>query len=800
MFVSVFRKMIQSNKIERIHIFFLSLIVFVGMSLSLFVFHIIKQKKDEAKRTHFFREADILTQSIERFFHNYTVILDFLPSLFESREEISYSRFIKFSQTIKTMNPNAVIEYMPLVRKKERISFEKKARTLFPEYRLKERDQKGQIQEMLGFQDLKERKFFFPLYYTSHISSVEQKRFLGFDVFSSPVHRKAIIQSIETGKKAVTDPFFLLREDEKRNKSFVVFKPIYDITLPQKTKKEKWKAALGVVSTVIRAEDLLAEFFRFEREFYSKKQERMSTNFLEDWKRTFHYYLSFFYFSENRFNLIYSVRKGLETEYDLPKEKNLHEKFIYVESKEDVKSVKKSFFFSPSLIYSHTYSWMGRTFKWFITSYVRKNFFLTYWEAYLVLFFCFLSTGLSAQLMLAILRKRFSFQRELGLKNKEVQYNKKYLSTLLNTMFEALISTNEKGIIQFVNPATTKIFGYNSEELLGESVQMLMPTKYSVKYEGHLKRYKETGERCVVIPKRKEFEGIRKNGEVFPLSLVVNKVEMDGKKVFIVTIGDLTQEKKVEKEMKEAIEQLSQANSDLQSFNYIVSYDLREPLRVVVNFIELLKGRLFKIHSSDEKVSKYMQFILSSVTRMQDLLGNLVEYLKMTQSSSRIKEIELDKIVLNVLGNLQNLIRSSEAEVIYKNLPIVVSEPVLLTCVLQNLVENGIKYRKKDSKALIIIKVQEKKNQWVCSVEDNGIGIEKKYFSKIFLPFTRLHSRYNDLGTGMGLALCSKVVGNLGGSIWLESKAGTGTTFYFTLPKPSNLSKEKNEEEKKASA
>jgi signal transduction histidine kinase len=234
--------------------------------------------------------------------------------------------------------------------------------------------------------------------------------------------------------------------------------------------------------------------------------------------------------------------------------------------------------------------------------------------------------------------------------------------------------------------------------------------------------------------------------------------------------------------LQDALDMLQKKNKELEQFAYITSHDLKEPLRMVTSFIGLLKHKYGE--QLDEKAHTYIDFALDGGNRMHRMIADLLQ-LSGTASHDEIEEmVSLSDILKDVKQNIFKLIEDNNAEIIIKTgLPTLAIHRADITSLLQNLLSNAIKFRKKDMKPVIEISATEKQSVWLFSIEDNGIGVEKEKFEKIFEIFARLHSQETYEGTGIGLAICKKIVERNGGEIWLKSQEGKGSTFYFTIKK-----------------
>jgi signal transduction histidine kinase len=234
------------------------------------------------------------------------------------------------------------------------------------------------------------------------------------------------------------------------------------------------------------------------------------------------------------------------------------------------------------------------------------------------------------------------------------------------------------------------------------------------------------------------------------------------------------------KDLEQKAQELTRSNDDLKEFAYAISHDLKEPLRVIDGFVKLLAKRCKGGLSSD--ADNFMEYIVAGVKRMQVMIKDLLEY---SLVGTQVKDLELIDsrlIIEQALLNLRIAIEESGAEVTVDPLPKVMADASQLVRLFQNLIGNAIKFRGKEA-LKIHISSEQKDDEWIFSVRDNGIGIDRNHFGRIFLIFQRLHTREEYDGTGIGLAICKKIVERHSGRIWLESEPGKGSTFYFTIPR-----------------
>ncbi|NTW98516.1 MAG: GAF domain-containing protein [Geobacteraceae bacterium] len=256
-------------------------------------------------------------------------------------------------------------------------------------------------------------------------------------------------------------------------------------------------------------------------------------------------------------------------------------------------------------------------------------------------------------------------------------------------------------------------------------------------------------------------------------AIVAPLYDSDGKRIgAIESIRDITA-------IKEAEANLARSNRELEQFAYVASHDLQEPLRKIAGFTELLANR-YK-GTFDEKGESYMAYIVDGATRMRSLINDLLSYSRVMRSNSELAETDSSKVLSRVLRDLELIIQETNAEITCGPLPVIQASQSQLGQLFQNLIGNAIKYRGVAAPKVAINAVRQR-NNWLFSVTDNGIGIAPEFYERIFTIFQRLHTRTEYPGTGIGLAVCQKIVERHGGKIWVESTIGRGSTFFFTIP------------------
>ncbi len=348
-------------------------------------------------------------------------------------------------------------------------------------------------------------------------------------------------------------------------------------------------------------------------------------------------------------------------------------------------------------------------------------------------------------------------------------------STVFETNLEGVVIADLNGIIQHGNKSVVAVLGYTQQEVEGVDLHAL-----------HAKKGQELADTIWSTVKaggrwQGEIWLRRKNGEEFPAWMSATGVnDHKGNMTHIVAeFSDITSFKQTQDALTKRTEELAHSNRELEQFAYVASHDLQEPLRMVASYTQLL-ARRYK-DKLDDDANEFIHYAVDGATRMQALINDLLALSRIGTHAKPMGPCESELALSRALTNLRIAIQESGAEVTHDGMPNIVADITQLTQLFQNLIGNALKFR--GSHPLKVhIGVERKLRDWQFSIRDNGIGIAPEHFDRIFVIFQRLHGKQEYPGTGIGLAVCKKIVERHEGSIWLESKPGEGTVFYFTIP------------------
>lgn len=358
---------------------------------------------------------------------------------------------------------------------------------------------------------------------------------------------------------------------------------------------------------------------------------------------------------------------------------------------------------------------------------------------------------------------------------------------ILDGAADAIIIVITGGIIQAVNPATQKLFDYGYDELVGRNMELLLPDLFGERGGDRLWILAEYSRRRPTGPVGRTIYGRKKDGTKFPVSLTVSVYEHDGIMRVSCIVRDITDRMRSDELQAQQAKKLKQQNyelerlvNELNEFNYVASHDLQEPLRTMSTYCGLLKADLGG--DLPARAEEDVKAILDASLRMQRLITDLLEYSRSGHRELRAVEVDLNDVVQRVRKDLKARLDETGGRIDAEALPAVHGDEMQLGRVVQNLVSNGLKFKRPGESPVVTISGEKNGEHTTVEVRDNGIGIEEKYLGQIFKPFKRLHGVGKYEGSGIGLSVCRKIMERHGGSIDVASSPGEGSRFILRLP------------------
>ena len=369
--------------------------------------------------------------------------------------------------------------------------------------------------------------------------------------------------------------------------------------------------------------------------------------------------------------------------------------------------------------------------------------------------------------------------------NDALQESESRFHSVLDNSQDVIYRVNvQTGKYEYVSPSTKKVFGYSPEELMALAVKNPLNTIHPddrIKFQIGINKLEQDDK------VEMEYRHKTINGKYCWISNKMGLIrDNTGKPLYRDgNMRDITKRKRIEEQMKIAMDELRRSNEELERFAYVSSHDLQEPLRMVKLYSQLLERR-YK-DNLDSDADDFIEYIVEGANRMKQLIDDLLEYSRVTSQAKEFDNIDLQKVLDIVLRNLSISIIENNVTISHDPFPTIFADQNQMLQVFQNLITNAIKFHGQNPPK-INISVQKDEKEWIFSVSDNGIGIDSKHQNQIFEVFKRLHHNRDEYpGSGIGLSITQKIIIHHGGRIWVESEIGKGTTFYFTIPKVSSI-------------
>ena len=367
-------------------------------------------------------------------------------------------------------------------------------------------------------------------------------------------------------------------------------------------------------------------------------------------------------------------------------------------------------------------------------------------------------------------------RQELIQAQADTQYTAKLLSTVLDTVGEGIITTDETGEIMMLNQEVTRIWGYTREELIGRKLLTLLNESDQAVFEEGFEQFGKSGQ-AAFLGSRLELEGVKKSGENFFLEITTAETSVGNRQFFTAAVRDITIRKEEEERKTALLRKLKHANEELKEYAHIVSHDLKAPLRG----ISTLAGWIAADYQDalDEEGREKLHQLTDRVKRMYVMIESILEYSRIGAQQEEREEVHIKPVVEQVIEVL-----APEGGVdirIVDDLPVIWANEIRMVQVFQNLIGNAIKYNDK-ARPEIEVSAEREGNGWTFTVKDNGPGIEERYFEKVFRIFQTVQEKQDAKGTGIGLTVVKKIIENYQGKIWIKNNPVSGASFIFTLP------------------
>lgn len=590
------------------------------------------------------------------------------------------------------------------------------------------------------------RDVYYPIVYLLP-DDERNKRAIGYDMFSEPIRRQAMERARDDGTTAITGKVTLVQETGNGNQAgFLMYVPLYVKGTVNDTADARRQNHVGYVYSPFRMKDFIDGVLgkgekHIDFEIYDSTEIKADALLLDT-------------------NTSLSINGTTQTPlFSIQRQLTMGGRTwtIYFESKptfrENSPSRNRFFALAAGLLLSTLITGI-----YYLLANSRAN-------------------------AISLAEEMFNKARE-----KEEQYK-----TVVNALQEGVILQDSSGKVLTFNESALKHLGLSTDQIEGivpppDDWTVLQENKTPLPVDKH--PFME-----VIRTRQPQYDiilGIQLNNS-FSRWIKVNALPIfseDGQdlKYIVTSIEDITAEKKAEDELKQSNLQLMRSNEELQSFAYVASHDLQEPLRKIISFSSLL-GSSYK-EVLPETGHQYIEVMQRAAKRMSTLINDLLTFSRITTQAQPYASTNLKKITEEVLGDLEFVILEKQAKVDVGELATIEGDEMQLRQLLQNLISNALKYSKENTPPHIKIQttLDRKLNLCTLSIEDNGIGFEEKYVDRIFTIFQRLHNKFEYDGTGIGLAICKKIVDRHGGSITAKSKLGKGSRFIVKLPIQQNLS------------
>jgi PAS domain S-box-containing protein len=714
-----------------------------AFALAVVVFVYTSGQERERLQLTFERQAENLAQTIESHLDHYLEVLRSVARFYATAQEVTRDEFHTFVRGI--LARYAGIQALSWDRRVPdglREAYEEAVRQEgYPDFQITEQNVQGQLERAAR------RPEYVAVSYIEPYAGNEKA--LGYDAASDPGRREVLQRARDTGQPIATGQLKLVQEDG-RQLGILVFLPIYRHGAFPATVEERRQRLVGYTTGVFRIGDMIeASLQGMERKGIMLRLEDESA-------------------SEGQ-RLLYHSQGETASTLDDTGGKNPSR--MHWDTTIELTDRRWALHFTPTLGYLAARQSMQ---PW--TVLMGAMLFTSLLGAFLLMV-----TGRSVLIEHAVAERTAELSQTNAALAREIaerEQAESRFSAMAQSAVEAIVSADSAGYILTWNNGARAIFGYTADEVVGEPLTRLMPERYRAAHQRSLERMQASGE-SALMGTVLELYGLCKDGREFPLELTLSTWTSAEGRFYGGIIRDVTERRRAEQELRHTAAELAQSNAELAQFAYVASHDLQEPLRAVAGGVQLLQQRYRD--RLDAHAHELIAHAVAGATRMHTLIQDLLVYSRVSTRGESLQPTECAVVLKDALADLEVSIQESGAVVTAAPLPTVMAAPAQLRQVFENLIGNALKFRS-EAPPRIRIGVERRGGEWVFAVCDNGIGIHPQYFERIFEVFQRLHTQRKYVGSGIGLAICKKIVERHGGRIWVTSEPGKGATFSFSIP------------------
>jgi len=713
----------------------------------IFFVHTSGQER-ERLRLIFERQTETVARTLQDRLNDYLGVLYAIESFFTSTPGVTRQEFHTFVQGMFTRHPGLhALSFDRRVPDAQRGAYEEAARRDgYSDFQITEQNAQGQMVRAA------QRPEYVAVYYLEPYRGNEQA--LGFDVASDSDRLEALHRARDMGEPGATDRVMLVQETGQQF-GWLTFLPLYGHGLPHATVEERRQYLRGYISGVFRLGDMIEAALRgLNREGLVLRIEDETVPASQ----------RLLYTSQG--NTLEGTASGLTAV------SGDHSIGMHWDTTVELAGRRWALHFVPTLTYLAARQSLQ---PW--TVLVGGLLFTSLLGAFLLIL-----TGHASIIEQVVVERTAELSQTNAALAREIAERQRaeeaqaHLAAIVESSDDAIISYTLDGAIVSWNAGAEAIFGYTFAEIYGRSIALLRSSDTLNDLRPMLEQIKRGASIAHHDVVRQRQDGVR-----IDVSLAVSPVRnaaghvVGGSSIY----RDITERKRAEEALRRTSAELARSNADLEQFAYAASHDLQEPLRGVAGCVQLLEQ--YYGAQLDAQAHQFVAHAVAGVTRMQTLIHDLLTYARVRTHEKPFEPVDCARLLKDVLANLEVAIHENQVCLTHEALPTVMADPTQLLQVFQNLLGNAIKFRSAQPLA-IHIGVARCHGTWVFSVRDNGIGIAPQYAERIFVIFQRLHTRDRYPGTGIGLALCKKIVERHGGRIWVESASGRGATFFFTIP------------------